>query len=228
LEAVRRTRAELPAEVSLLGFVGAPATLAAYMIEGEPDGTWVTFRKLCYSEPRMVQALLAKVIDAVVAHATAQVQAGCDIVQLFDTSAGELPSAELRNFAFASAREVIRALKPLGVPIIYFARDIGAHLEAAADLGADVLALDWKVSIREARRRLGDGVALMGNLEPVVLLTSKDEIERRAKEILDEAQGLPGFIFNLGHGVLPPTPPENVRHLVEVVHRLGTKPGVRL
>jgi uroporphyrinogen decarboxylase len=220
-EAVRRTRARLPDPVSLIGFVGAPLTLAAYMIEGGSGDGWLEFRRHLLADRPMVEALLEVVSECVAEHAAAQIAAGCDIVQLFDTAAGELPSRELSELAFASARAVIAKLKALGAPIIYFARNIGGHLEEAARLGADVLALDWSVSLTEARARLGDDVTLMGNLEPAVLLTSKPEIERRVQELLEEARGLAGFIFNLGHGVLPATPPEHARHLVDCVHRFG-------
>ncbi|MBI5511106.1 MAG: uroporphyrinogen decarboxylase [Deltaproteobacteria bacterium] len=223
LEAIRRTRAALPPEVSLIGFVGAPATLAAYMVEGKPDGNWLEFRKLVYGAPKVAEALIERVAEVVAAHAAAQLDAGCDVVQLFDTSAGELPSSELKGLAFAYARQVIAGLKPKGAPVVYFARDIGGHLEAAADLGADVLALDWKVSISEAKARLGNSVALMGNLEPAVLLTSVEEIDRRVQQILQEAEGLHGFIFNLGHGVLPPTPPAHARQVVDSVKRHGVR-----
>jgi uroporphyrinogen decarboxylase len=226
MEAIRRTRAELPQGVSLIGFVGAPLTLAAYMVEGTPaGGDWLEFRKLIYRAPKVVQALLERTAEVVLAHAAAQLDSGCDIVQLFDTSAGELPADELKRFAFSAARQVIAGLKrhSKSAPVIYFARDIGAHLEAAADMGADVLALDWKITIEEARARLGRGVALMGNLEPAVLLTSKEEIDRRVAEILAQADGLEGFIFNLGHGVLPATPPENARQVVDSVKKHGVR-----
>ena len=229
MDAIRRTRAELPREVSLLGFVGAPLTLAAYMVEGTPDRDWLEFRKLVYSAPQVVAELVERTAEAVAAHAVAQLAAGCDIVQLFDTSAGELPSAELQRFAFGAARQVIQSVRRhnTDAPVIYFARDIGAHLEAAADIGADVLALDWKVSISEARARLGDRVALMGNLEPAILLTTREEIDHRVAAILREAEGLGGFIFNLGHGVLPRTPPEHARQVVESVKRHGVRQGAR-
>jgi uroporphyrinogen decarboxylase len=193
------------------------------MIEGVPDRQWTEFRKLVYGAPTVVEALLDRVSEGVYAHAAAQIEAGCDLVQLFDTSAGELASAELKGLAFAYARQVVKKLKPLGVPIIYFARNIGAHLEAAADVGADVLALDWQVSIREARARLGSDRALMGNLEPTILLTTRPEIDRRVAAILEEARGLKGFVFNLGHGVLPKTPPANARQVVTSVRRYGVR-----
>lgn len=227
LEAIRLTRAELEPGVSLIGFVGAPLTLAAYMVEGQPNGTWRRFKRQLFGEPKVMQALVERVAEAVAAHARAQVEAGCDAIQLFDTLAGELPAAELYSFAFAAARQVIDELLPLGVPIIYFARNIGGHLDGAAELGAHVLGLDWTVNIAEARRRLDSRVALMGNLDPAVLLTSAEEVDRRVFDILKQAEGMDGFVFNLGHGVLPETPPLNARQVILSVRCHGKRGQAR-
>ncbi|OGQ81077.1 MAG: uroporphyrinogen decarboxylase [Deltaproteobacteria bacterium RIFOXYA12_FULL_58_15] len=224
LEAIRRTRSALPTDKSLIGFVGAPLTLSGYMVEGAPTPLWLRLKGMLSATPDRAHAMLARVADAVAAHAAAQVKAGCDAIQLFDTTAGDLAEEHLIEFAFRYARDVIEQLKPLGVPIIYFARRIGAHLDLAADLGADVLGLDWTVSVANARRIVGDRVALMGNLDPAVLLTDEQTIESEVIRILGEADGMNGFVFNLGHGVLPATPPAHARHLVEVVHAHGRRP----
>jgi len=221
LEAIRKVRDALAPEKSLIGFVGAPLTLSGYMIEGVPTPNWMELKSLLYGKPEVAHALLDRVASTVAAHAAAQVRAGCDVVQLFDTTAGELAAAELETFAFAYARRVIEELEPLGVPIIYFARRIGAHLEAAAGLGQHVLGLDWTVPVPEARRRVGKGITLMGNLDPTILLTNKEEVDRRVREILEQAKG--PFVFNLGHGVLPPTPPENARQVIESVKAHGRR-----
>ncbi len=222
MEAVRRTRRELPAHKSLIGFCGAPWTLAAYMIEGTPSKSWVHAKRLAYGEPAVLDALLERVTEVVVAHARAQVEAGCDSLQLFDSHAGELAVEEMSRFAFSFAARAVAALKPLGVPVIYFARGVAAQLEAAAAVGADVLGLDWNTSVSEARRRLGDKPALQGNLDPVALFTSKAEIDRRVRQIIEEARGH-AFIFNLGHGVLPETPPEHAVQVVESVKRWSAR-----
>ena len=219
LDAVRITRAELAPEVSLIGFVGAPLTVAAYMIEGTPSRAWIELKRMAYGQPDTLRALLDRVTRVVADHAAAQVRAGCDAVQLFDSVAGELAPFELVNLAFASAAKVVSAVAPLGAPMIYFARNIAAHLEHAVDVGADVLALDWTVSVRQARKRLGDRVGLMGNLDPAVLLTIPEEIDRRVRAILDEAEGHRRFVFNLGHGVMPGTPPLNARQVVASVRK---------
>lgn len=216
LQAIHLTRSKLPDHVSLIGFVGAPLTLAGYMIQGTPDTHWLELKKLAYGEPKVLDALLNKVTEAVTAHAKAQIEAGCDVVQLFDTAAGELAANELHHFAFGYARRVIQELKKLNKPIIYFARNIGAHIESAADLGANVLGIDWTITIGHARRCLNNRVVLMGNLDPAVLLTNPDEIARGVQSILGAAKGLPSFILNLGHGVLQYTPPAHAAHFVKV------------
>lgn len=217
MEAIALARAELPADVSLIGFVGAPFTLAAYMIEGVPSKQWIAAKKMIYGDPKTAHALIERVSDVVTAHAAAQIDAGCDSVQLFDTTAGHLAAEELRTFAFAYAKRVIEKLRGRGVPVIYFARDIGAHLEEAADLGADVLGIDWTVTMTSARRRLTGVTALMGNLDPTTLFTTPEVVHSRVRQILAEMQGRRGFVFNLGHGVLPETPVGNVKAVVEAV-----------
>lgn len=226
-EACRAVRAQLDASKSLIGFVGAPLTVAGYMIEGRPSKAWRELKRLVYGEPKVAHALLERVTETLTAHAIAQVEAGCDAVQLFDSTAGELAAAELQTFAFRYAREVIGALRHLGVPVIYFARNVGAHLEGVADLGADVVGLDWTVTVEEARRRLDDRVALQGNLDPAVLFTTPEEVDRRVHEILKESEGLDGFIFNLGHGVLPETPVPNARQVITSVRTHGRRQGPR-
>ena len=216
LEAIRLTRHELDPDVSLIGFVGAPFTLAAYMIEGDPSKQWIATKRLAYGSPQIMHALLERVADTVAKHAKAQLDAGCDAIQLFDTSAGMLAATELRNFAFAYAKKVIAKLKGEGLPVIYFARDIGAHLEEAATLGADVLGIDWTVTMTEAKTRLPN-INLMGNLDPTVLFTNQQEVRSRVQEIMSEMKDRNGFIFNLGHGVLPETPVDNVKEIVKTV-----------
>lgn len=218
MEAVRLTRAKLAPEVSLIGFCGAPFTLAAYMMEGVPGRSWLETKRMVYGAPALAAELIDKVTDAVIAHAVAQAEAGCDVIQLFDSNAGELAADELERFAFEPARRAVSAIRAAGVPVIYFARNVAAHLERAAAVGADVLGLDWGVTVAGARTRLGAKPALQGNLDPAVLFTSRDEVDRRVREILAQAKGHPGFIFNLGHGVLPGTPPENALQVVQTVH----------
>lgn len=214
MDAIRQTRAELDPSVSLIGFVGAPFTLAGYMVEGTPSRSWRYIKAMAYDQPDVLEALLHRLAETVAAHAQAQVEAGCDAVQLFDTSAGELAEAEVHRFAFSYAERAIAALQPLNVPIIYFARHIGPHLEGAAQLGQHVLGLDWTVSVASAAQRVGGRVALMGNLDPTVLFTTRAQVDSRTRAILEQARNLPGFVLNLGHGVLPETPPENAKQVI--------------
>ena len=223
-EAIRKTREGLPNHVSLIGFVGAPLTLAAYMIEGYPDKNWVNFKRLMYDAPADMEALLAKVTQAVTAHARAQVEAGCDVIQIFDTNAGLLPPDCLAQFAFGYAEQVIRSVQELGVPVIYFARGISQHLDRAAQMKSDVLGVDWTISMACAREKVGEGIALQGNLDPTALFASPQEVHRRVTQILQEMKGDPAFILNLGHGILPKTPPENAREVVRAVREFYGKP----
>lgn len=217
MEAIRQTRAQLDPSVSLIGFAGAPFTLAAYMIEGDPSKTWREAKRMTYGDPKTMHAFLERVSDVVLAHCKAQLAAGCDTVQLFDTSAGVLAAPELSTFAFAYAKRVITELKKTGAPVIYFARDVGSHLEEVASLGADVMGIDWTVTMTEARRRLPNVGALMGNLDPTTLFTTPEVVRSRVQAILGEMKGRNGFVFNLGHGVLPETPVENVKALIAAV-----------
>ena len=217
LEAIKLTRAGLPTEKSLIGFVGAPLTLCGYLIEGGPTKSWTHFKKMLYGNPKLFEELMENVTESIIRHARAQVEAGCDAIQLFDSNAGQVAPAELKRFAFHYAQKVVAALKPLGVPVIYFARDIGAHFEAATEVGADVLGVDWSISLNAVHQRVGGNIALMGNLDPTILFTTPNEVEARTRAILDEARDLPGFIFNLGHGILPGTPPENAVALIKTV-----------
>lgn len=213
-EAIALTRKQLDPSVSLIGFVGAPFTLAAYMIEGVPTKSWLATKRMAYSDAHTMHGILEKVAAAVTEHARKQVEAGCDAIQLFDTSAGMLSAHELHGFAFAYAKTVIQALKPLGVPVIYFARDIGAHLREAAKLGADVLGIDWTVNMRDVRDL---PCAVMGNLDPGILFTNPETVRDRVHAIMNEMRGRNGFVFNLGHGVLPETPVENVKAVIQAV-----------
>ena len=227
MDAVRAARALLDGEVPLIGFAGAPFTLACYMVEGETSREYLELKKLMFTAPADAHALLARIADATVSYLAAQVDAGAQAVQLFDTWAETLSPRDFDEFALAYATRVIRDLRArlgaraAGVPVIYFARGAAGVLERLPSCGADVLGVDWRVEIGAARRRLGAGVAVQGNLDPAALFLPPGEIDRRAGEILDGAGPAPGHVFNLGHGILPPTDPEHAKRLVETVHRLG-------
>lgn len=217
MEAIRLTREGLPDDVSLIGFCGAPFTLAGYMIEGKPGKNWVEMKRMLYGARDVFDALIDRVVETVTAHARAQLAAGCDTVQLFDSNAGELAPEELREVAFESTRRCIEGIRDLGAPIIYFPRGAGAHLEAATEVGCDVLAVDWTVDLEDVTARLGDRVALMGNLDPTALLADEASVRARTQATMEKARGASGYIFNLGHGILPPTPVPNAKAVIETV-----------
>ena len=218
MKAIELTRAQLPDSASLIGFVGAPLTLAAYLAEGAPSKNWVGFKSTLYDRQTAFEALLERCVETVTKHALAQVEAGCDAIQLFDTNAGMLHPEELERFALPAAGRVIEALRAkVDVPIIYFARDVGAHLETVGELTkADVLGIDWSLRMKHAADRLPNH-AVMGNLDPTVLFASEDIVASRTRALLDEMKGRPGHIFNLGHGVLPQTPPPHARKIIETI-----------
>jgi uroporphyrinogen decarboxylase len=217
METVRQTRAGLPAAIPLLGFSGAPFTLAAYAVEGGSSRDYRLTKTLMYSDPGAWDALLGRLVRAVVRYLIAQIRAGVQAVQLFDSWAGCLGEDDYRRYALPYTRQVIEQLPP-GVPVIHFATGNPALLPALRAAGGDVIGVDWRVRLDEAWQRIGYDRAIQGNLDPAVLLSTPAEVRRRAREILDQAAGRPGHIFNLGHGVLPQTPVENVLALVETVH----------
>lgn len=223
LEAIRLTRSELPDDISLIGFVGAPFTLSSYLIEGRPGKNWPETKKLLYGSRRVFESLLDRVTETVAAHAQAQLNAGCDTIQLFDSNASELAPKELRDIAFSSARRCIEALSTSTAPSIYFPRGAGAHLAGALETQADVLALDWTMDLASAVQDFGQSVALMGNLDPTALLVDDEiSVRRRTTETLESARGASGYVFNLGHGILPPTPVRNAKAVIDTVRQFHT------
>jgi uroporphyrinogen decarboxylase len=222
LEAIRLIRRALDGKVPLIGFSGAPFTLLSYVVEGKTGKQFADTKRLLFTAPEAARALLDKLTATVIAYLGAQIRAGAQVVQLFDSWVGQLGPDDFAVFAAPYVKTVIDALRPLGVPIIYFANEGSTLLSAAAGLGADALGVDWRIPVREARARVGDGVTLQGNLDPCALFAPVPEIERRAAAILEAARGT-RHVFNLGHGILPPTPPDHAAALVEIVHRLGAQ-----
>jgi uroporphyrinogen decarboxylase len=221
LEAVRRLRAELPPDVPLLGFCGAPWTLANYVVEGGGAKEFTRMKQLFYEDPASAELLLDKLAATNAAYLRAQLEAGAQGVQIFDTWAGLLDPDDWARWSLPYVQKMIRTVRaaPAGAraPIVYFARDTGSLLPLLQRSEADVLSLDWRVPLDEARRVLGDA-AVQGNLDPVALFAPWPELQRRADLVLDRAGGRPGHIFNLGHGILVGTPVAHVQRLVEHVH----------
>lgn len=220
-EALRLVRADFGDEKALLGFAGAPYTLATYMVEGGGSKHQTETKRLAFTDPALLDALLERLADAVAAFLRVQIEAGADAVQIFDTWAGDLAPPEFARIALAPAKRVVDALSDTGTPVIYYVNGIAAHLEAAASTGAQVLGIDWRMDLGEVRRRLGPGIALQGNLDPLALLAPPAEIRARVRAIHDSLEGTGGHIFNLGHGILPFIPVEGVGAFVDAVKELA-------
>lgn len=216
-EAVRSIRAALRPETPLIGFAGAPFTLACYAIEGGGSRHYETAKAFMYRDAGAWNALLERLVDATALYLNAQAAAGAQALQLFDSWVGNLSPTDYQRFVQPHMRRLIGQLAP-GVPLIHFGTDTGSLLELQRDGGGDVIGLDWRVPLNAAWGRLGPDIAVQGNLDPVVLFAPREEIARQARRVLDEAGGRPGHIFNLGHGILPHTPVDHVLALVDLVH----------
>jgi uroporphyrinogen decarboxylase len=222
MEAVRRTRAGLRDEIPLIGFAGAPFTLASYLIEGGASRNYRRTKTLMYRDPGAWHALAGRLARAITLFLNGQVAAGASALQLFDSWVGCLGPDDYRRYVLPHLRTIFAGITP-GVPVIHFATGNPALLPALAEAGGSIIGLDWRIRLDDGWRSVGYDRAVQGNLDPMVLLSDRNEIRRRAKEILAQAQKRPGHIFNLGHGVLPETPVENVIALVDAVHELSTQ-----
>lgn len=220
LETVRNLVAEL--EVPLIGFAGAPFTVASYLVEGQPSRTYTKTKALMYGDPGLWADLVDRLADMAIASLRSQVEAGATAIQLFDSWAGALSPADYERYVLPASSKVFAAMAAFDVPRIHFGVGTGELLALLAKAGADVVGVDWRVPLDEARRRTGDQVALQGNLDPAVLFAPWDAVERETRAVLAANGGHPGHVFNLGHGVLPETDPEVLERVVELVHTEGT------
>jgi len=214
--AVRSIRSALSPATPLIGFAGAPFTLACYAIEGGGSRHYEKAKTFMYRDPGAWDALMARLVEATAAYLNAQAAAGAQVLQIFDSWVGNLSPDDYRRFVLPHMRRLFAALEP-GVPVIHFGTDTGSLLELQRDAGGHVIGLDWRVDLAAARERLGPGVGVQGNLDPIVLFAPLPEIERQTRRILDQAAGRPGHIFNLGHGILPHTPVDSVLAVVDIV-----------
>jgi len=214
MEVIRTLKRELDGQVPLIGFAGAPWTLAAYMIEGGGSRSYSEIKRMMYREPSTTHALLDKLADTVILYLNAQIEAGADIVQLFDSWAGELSPEDYGQFALPYEQKVLASLDRRRAPAILFINGAGSLLEKMEASGADVLSIDWRLPLAEARRRTGGRVTLQGNLDPCVLLSTPELITASAAKLIEEGGGH-RHILNLGHGILPSTPVENARAFVD-------------
>jgi len=216
-EAVRLARAALPPNIPLIGFAGAPFTLASYLIEGRGSRQYQHTKTLMYRDPGAWHALMERLSEVVSGYLNGQIAAGAQVAQLFDSWVGCLSPDDYREFVLPHTKRVIANLTP-GVPVIHFGTDTATLLPLIREAGGNVIGLDWRVDLGEAWSRLGHEVGVQGNLDPMVLLAEPDEIRRQAGRILERAAKRPGHIFNLGHGVLPQTPVDHLRALIDYVH----------
>lgn len=221
-EAVRKIRAGLPGDIPLIGFAGAPFTLACYAIEGGGSRNYEKAKTFMYSDPGAWDALMTVLTESTARYLNAQVAAGAQVVQLFDSWVGSLGPDDYRRFVQPHMRRLFEAIDP-SVPKIHFGTDTGSLLELQRDAGGDVIGLDWRVELDRCWERLGPEVGVQGNLDPVVLFAPIAEIARHARRILGQAANRPGHIFNLGHGILPHTPVDHVRALVQMVHEFSAR-----
>lgn len=214
-------REKLAGRVPLIGFAGAPWTVAAYMIEGRGSRDFGQAKAMLYGEPERLHALLELVTDSTLRYLQAQIDAGAQALQIFDSWGGLLSTPAFHNFSLPYLRRLVEGLKGRGVPVILFVKGGGLWLEALADTGADVLGLDWTMPLSQARARVGDRVALQGNLDPSVLLAPPAVIRREVAELLRDFGPGSGHVMNLGHGITPNVPPEHAQAFIDAVRELS-------
>jgi uroporphyrinogen decarboxylase len=224
--AIEKVAAHFGDRLGIIGFCGAPYTLASYMIEGGGSRNYIQTKKLMYGTTNAWSSLLDKLVAVLTEYCHQQVQAGADVIQIFDSWVGSLSLSDYRAYAFEASKRLVRAVQAMGVPVIYFGVETAGLLEQMAQTGADVIGLDWRQPLDEGWRVVGHGHAVQGNLDPITLFAPLDVLEQRVKEILRAANGRPGHIFNLGHGIVPETPVENVQAVVRMVREFRKEQGI--
>lgn len=215
--AIEKVAAHFRDRLGVIGFCGAPYTLASYMIEGGGSRNYVHTKQMMYGDSAAWRNLLDKLVAVLTEYCRLQVQAGADIIQIFDSWVGSLSLSDYRDYAFEASKRLVRAVQEMGVPVIYFGVETAGLLSQMAATGADVIGLDWRQPLDVGWREVGHAHAVQGNLDPITLLAPVEVLEMRVKEILRAANGRPGHIFNLGHGIVPQTPVENVQAVVRMV-----------
>jgi len=222
LETIRILRREFEGRVPLIGFGGAPFTLACYMVEGKGSKDFAQIKRMMYGAPQLFAKLMDKITEMDRQYLNAQISAGAQAIQIFDTWGGIVSPLDYEKYILPYTKKLIEGLDR-SVPVIHFVKGSGTMLDIVSQAGSDVMGLDWHVNLGKARDIIGPGIAVQGNLDPTVLYAPKAHIEREVKRILDENAGRPGHIFNLGHGILPTVDPEHAKFMVECVHRLSGK-----
>ena len=221
IETIRILRSQL--DVPLIGFSGAPFTLATYMIEGGSSKNFLNTKRMMFQNPGLFNLLMEKITATVISYLISQVRAGAQAVQLFDTWAGVLGPEDYKEYVLPSVKKSVAELKKEGVPVIYFVNECAALLKEIRKSGADIVGIDWRIDLKDAVRGLGKKFVVQGNLDPCALFLPREKMESKVKDILWKGEFARGHIFNLGHGVLPESPVENVAALVEAVHRFSER-----
>lgn len=221
-EAIRRTRKALNDSVPVIGFAGAPFTLAAYMVEGGGTKSFLHIKRLLFEQPKLAHALFEKITQTLIPYLKMQVAAGAQLIQVFDSWGGELGAQDFEAFSLPYLTRIVQEIKGTGVPVILFGTSMSTLLPLMKRTGADVIGLDWRIQADEGRRILGPEVAIQGNLDPLHLFLPREELAKRVEDIVRRA-GPIGHIFNLGHGILPPTDPDSAKAMVDAVHEAGRK-----
>ncbi len=216
--AIQKVATHFRDRMGVIGFCGAPYTLASYMIEGGGSRNYVHTKKMMYGDAAAWRMLLDKLVTVLEVYCRLQVEAGADVIQIFDSWIGSLGPSDYRDYAFDASQRLVRAVQEMGVPVIYFGVETAGLLGQMAATGADVIGLDWRQPLDEGWRVVGHGHAVQGNLDPITLFAPLEVIKERVGEILRAAKGRPGHIFNLGHGIVPGTPVENVQAVARMVH----------
>lgn len=223
LEAIRLIRREIDGKIPLIGFAGAPFTLASYLIEGGKSSQYIKTKRLMFSEPRVWQELMEKLSEVVRRYLVAQVASGAQAIQLFDSWVGALSPEDYENSVEPYVSHILQDVMKLGVPVIHFGTGTTTLLELQKRAGGTVIGVDHRLSLSEASRRLGPNVALQGNLDPMLLLAPWEVLRLRAEKVVEEGKRLPGHIFNLGHGIVPEVDPSQVTRLADFIHEVGQR-----
>ncbi|MEO6829106.1 MAG: uroporphyrinogen decarboxylase family protein, partial [Acidobacteriaceae bacterium] len=216
-EAIRRVEKHFGDRKGIIGFCGAPFTLASYMIEGGGSRNYVETKRLMYSDPVAWRALMEKLTLVLAEYAAQQINAGADVIQIFDSWVGALSVTDYREYVLPITQSLVRQVQAHGVPVIYFGVDTATLLPSMRETGTDVIGLDWRIPLDAGRRAVGTHCAVQGNLDPIALFAPEPLLRAKVEEILRQAGGLPGHVFNVGHGIVPGTPVENVQRAVRWV-----------
>jgi uroporphyrinogen decarboxylase len=221
LDTIKILRKELARKVPLIGFAGAPFTLATYIIEGGSSKNFLHTKRMMYQNAPLFSELMHKITDNVITYLSAQIDAGAQAVQIFDSWAGALSPVDYENVALPYVKTAVKALKKKGVPVIYFVNNCAGILDSAKKAGSDVVGIDWRIDMSKAVKRISKKQSIQGNLDPLSLFMPAADIRKAAKDVLDKASSAGGHIFNLGHGIIPETPVDGAKALVEAVHELS-------